>query len=117
LKLSLSSSRDHDLRLRSALLCAPTLVEAAKHRVWATLCAVKTASCARCMRQNGPNGGDLTHSSDKTTGMPLVELHIVMPEAAPILSNLVELYCHDLSAYFELSIGADGRFGYPRLSR
>ena len=47
--------------------------------------------------------------------MPLVELQIVKPEAAPILSNLLELYCHDLSALFGLHVGPDGRFGYPHL--
>jgi predicted acetyltransferase len=34
---------------------------------------------------------------------------------APLLANLLELYCHDLSAAFGLQVGADGRFGYPRL--
>ena len=34
-----------------------------------------------------------------------------------LLSNLMELYVHDLSAMFEhVKIGADGRFGYPQLS-
>jgi predicted acetyltransferase len=34
---------------------------------------------------------------------------------APVLANLIELYVHDLSRVFEVEIGADGRFGYPRL--
>ncbi len=32
-----------------------------------------------------------------------------------ILSNLLELYSHDLSAAFSLDLGADGRFGYEQL--
>jgi len=33
-----------------------------------------------------------------------------------LLSNLLELYIHDLSEVFpELELGADGRFGYPQL--
>jgi predicted acetyltransferase len=34
---------------------------------------------------------------------------------APVLSNLLELYVHDLSATFGLDVGADGQFGYPKL--
>ncbi len=34
---------------------------------------------------------------------------------APLLANLLELYAHDLSDAFALDIGADGKFGYPRL--
>jgi len=36
---------------------------------------------------------------------------------ASILDNLMELYCHDLSPYFGLKIGSDGRYGYPYLPR
>jgi predicted acetyltransferase len=33
-----------------------------------------------------------------------------------LLSNLLELYIHDLSAVFpNIEMGADGRFGYPKL--
>ncbi len=34
---------------------------------------------------------------------------------APLLSNLLELYVHDLSNIFSIKIGADGRFGYEKL--
>jgi predicted acetyltransferase len=35
---------------------------------------------------------------------------------APLLSNLLELYIHDLSALFpHVELGSDGRYGYPRL--
>ena len=34
---------------------------------------------------------------------------------ASVLSNLLELYVHDLSDIFALEIGADGRFGYDKL--
>jgi predicted acetyltransferase len=33
----------------------------------------------------------------------------------PILANLLELYVHDFSEFHDVEIGADGRFGYPRL--
>jgi predicted acetyltransferase len=37
---------------------------------------------------------------------------------ATLLSNLLELYIHDLSAVFtDVALGPDGRFGYPHLPR
>lgn len=45
--------------------------------------------------------------------MPIVELNAVQPHAAPVLANLIQLYCHDLAATFGLKIGTDGRFAYP----
>ncbi|MFT3923796.1 MAG: hypothetical protein QM778_14785 [Myxococcales bacterium] len=41
-----------------------------------------------------------------------VTLQRVEPHEASILSNLLELYCHDMSAYFPVTLGSDGRFGY-----
>jgi len=49
--------------------------------------------------------------------MPAVNLQPVQREQAAILSNLVQLYCHDLSDIFGLQIGADGRYHYPQLAR
>lgn len=43
---------------------------------------------------------------------------VVEPATAPdaaVLSNLVELYSHDLSDVFALDLGPDGRFGYEKL--
>ena len=38
------------------------------------------------------------------------------PRDEQLLSNLLELYIHDLSAAFpHIALGADGRFGYPHL--
>ena len=35
----------------------------------------------------------------------------------PLLSNLLELYIHDVSALFvDVQLGSDGRFGYPNLA-
>jgi predicted acetyltransferase len=34
---------------------------------------------------------------------------------APMLSNMLELYAHDLSGVFALELGANGRFGYEKL--
>jgi predicted acetyltransferase len=44
-----------------------------------------------------------------------VALEVATPRDAPILSNLLELYSHDLSDVFALELDADGRFGYERL--
>jgi predicted acetyltransferase len=46
-----------------------------------------------------------------------VALEPVCGDTREILANLIELYVHDLSATFEVDIGPDGRFGYPRLAR
>jgi hypothetical protein len=45
-----------------------------------------------------------------------VELVPATLEQAPILANLLELYAHDFSEFHPIELGADGRFGYPRLS-
>lgn len=44
-----------------------------------------------------------------------VALNIATPGDAAVLSNLLELYVHDLSDAFALELGADGRFGYEKL--
>ena len=47
---------------------------------------------------------------------PDVGLDLATVADAELLSNLLELYIHDLSAAFpHLELGADGRFGYPKL--
>ena len=46
-----------------------------------------------------------------------VVLDVATPSDAPLLSNLLELYIHELSGAFPtIELGADGRFGYPRLA-
>ena len=44
-----------------------------------------------------------------------VVLDVATPRDAGVLSNLLELYAHDLSEIFALELGADGRFGYAKL--
>src|SRR5262249_23093675 len=45
-----------------------------------------------------------------------VTLDIATPSDAEVLSNLLELYVHDLSEAFpSIELGEDGRFGYPKL--
>src|ERR1700754_684980 len=44
-----------------------------------------------------------------------VELIPVLPEQESVLANLLELYAHDFSAFLDLELGADGRFGYAHL--
>jgi len=45
-----------------------------------------------------------------------VRLERATPDHHSVLSNLLELYTHDLSDIFSIDVGADGRFGYPRLA-
>jgi predicted acetyltransferase len=45
-----------------------------------------------------------------------VHLDPATPADAELLSNLLELYIHDLSAFYpHVELGDDGRFGYPQL--
>ncbi|WP_437593354.1 GNAT family N-acetyltransferase [Sorangium sp. So ce1000] len=45
-----------------------------------------------------------------------VSLDAATPADAVVLSNLLELYIHDLSDVFPaVELGQDGRFGYPKL--
>jgi predicted acetyltransferase len=48
---------------------------------------------------------------------PDVEVLPATPEQEPVLANMLELYAHDLSEFFDVRLQADGRFGYPMLSR
>jgi predicted acetyltransferase len=45
-----------------------------------------------------------------------VVLQVATASDAPLLSNLLELYIHDLSEVFpSLELGSDGRYGYDKL--
>jgi predicted acetyltransferase len=44
-----------------------------------------------------------------------VALEVATPDAAPVLSNLLELYMHDMSEIFPIAVGGDGRFRYANL--
>ncbi len=44
-----------------------------------------------------------------------IVLDAARPHDATLIANLLELYAHDLSHAFDLELGADGRFGYPKL--
>ena len=44
-----------------------------------------------------------------------LEVRPARREEKSILSNLLELYVHDFSEFVEVSLGADGRFGYRQL--
>jgi predicted acetyltransferase len=48
-------------------------------------------------------------------GSEVVALEVATADRALLLSNLLELYVHDMSEIFPLEVGADGRFGYGRL--
>jgi predicted acetyltransferase len=51
----------------------------------------------------------------QTTSPVNVEIVPSLPEQEPVLANLFELYAHDFSAFIDLELGADGRFGYEHL--
>jgi predicted acetyltransferase len=44
-----------------------------------------------------------------------VVLEAAGPDTAPALSNLLQLYLHDLSEVFPIEVGPDGRFAYAPL--
>lgn len=44
-----------------------------------------------------------------------IQIIPALPEEADVLSNLIELYAYDFSAFMDLKLGEDGRFGYPQL--
>lgn len=45
-----------------------------------------------------------------------ISLDAASSSEAPVLANLLELYIHELSGVFpNVELGADGRFGYPKL--
>jgi predicted acetyltransferase len=45
-----------------------------------------------------------------------VALEVATADTARLLSNLVQLYLHDMSAIFPIEVGTDGRFRYGDLS-
>ena len=45
-----------------------------------------------------------------------VTLHTATAADHILLSNLLELYIHDLSEIFPVKVGAEGRFGYEKLA-
>jgi predicted acetyltransferase len=56
----------------------------------------------------------MTEHADRPSAR--IQLDPALPEHAPILANLLELYAHDFSEFHSLDIGANGRFGYKSLS-
>src|SRR5215213_1946336 len=44
-----------------------------------------------------------------------VEVMPALREQEPVIANLLELYSHDFSEFVDLTLGADGRFGYEHL--
>jgi predicted acetyltransferase len=46
-----------------------------------------------------------------------VSLEVAKQEHELVLTNLLELYVHDMSEFLPIEIGAEGRFGYDRLPR
>jgi predicted acetyltransferase len=48
---------------------------------------------------------------------PSAHLEVIRaaPEQEPIVANLLELYAHDFSEFYDVKLGSDGRFGYRDL--
>jgi predicted acetyltransferase len=55
-----------------------------------------------------------TENDSLSAARPVTLEHATRDESV-LLSNLLELYMHDLSAVFPIELGPDGRFGYARL--
>jgi predicted acetyltransferase len=53
--------------------------------------------------------------NDSSAGSTEIAIEAATRDDTALLSNLLELYIHDLSAVFGLDVGADGRFGYAKL--
>jgi predicted acetyltransferase len=53
--------------------------------------------------------------TSRVIGSYEIVLETAAASDAPVLSNLLELYSHDLSEVFALELGANGRFGYEKL--
>ena len=47
---------------------------------------------------------------------PNLVISKIGPESDALLRNLAEHYCHDMSEWFDLDIGADGRYSYDTVS-
>jgi predicted acetyltransferase len=84
-----------------------------------------TFSTVRLIEQEGGQPWKVlgTFELSDWSGGPMTDPYEVSLETAtaadlPLLSNLLELYIHDLSAAFPgVELGPDGRFGYPQLGR
>lgn len=89
---------------------------------WANPASVRVlekAGFARCEGATAPGGARFELRKKAEPLMPAskdVSLDPATPAQAGLLANLLELYIHDLSEAFpNVEIGADGRFGYPKL--
>jgi predicted acetyltransferase len=51
----------------------------------------------------------------QTPSAPSIKVIPASIEQEPILANLLELYIYDFSEFFDLKLGAEGRFGYKQL--
>ena len=47
---------------------------------------------------------------------PNLVISKIGPESDHLLRNLAEIYCHDMSEWFDLDTGADGRYSYDTAS-
>jgi predicted acetyltransferase len=55
-------------------------------------------------------------TSEVENDVAALQLELAREAESALLANLLELYIHDLSEIFPaVQLGADGRFGYPRL--
>jgi hypothetical protein len=61
-------------------------------------------------RQDHTARGDLAGEGELPVSNA-VSLERAGPDAGPLLSNLLELYIHDMSEVFPVKLGPDGRFG------
>ena len=65
--------------------------------------------------QNERPGGRRSGATDRWMSAVELTIELATPSDAPLLSNLIELYIHDMSEVFPCETGPDGRFGYAKL--
>jgi len=58
---------------------------------------------------------DLTRYGFFPVRMTNIEIVRAEPDHEPILANLLQLYAHDFSEFYDLDLGPDGRFVYNEL--
>ena len=46
---------------------------------------------------------------------PFIEIVAAIREQQTVVANLLELYAHDFSGFYDVDLGPDGRFGYASL--
>jgi len=52
---------------------------------------------------------------ERPDGVPSIEVVLAEARDQPVLANLLELYSHDFSEFYDIDLDAAGRYGYKHL--